>query len=42
MLHQAAGYREKEEIDELIYRTVGRVPESKFIFKGNRGKRCEM
>ena len=33
MLHQAAGYREKEEIDELIYRTVGRVPESEFLFR---------
>ena len=41
MLHQAAGYREKEEIDELIYRTVGRVPESEFLFRRNRGKRYE-
>ena len=31
MLHQAAGYWEKEEIDELIYRTVGRVPELSLI-----------
>ena len=41
MLHQAAGYREKKEIDELIYRTVGRVPESEFLFRGDRGKRYE-
>ena len=41
MLHQAAGYWEKEEIDELIYRTVGRVPESEFLFRGDRGKRYE-
>ena len=41
MLHQAAGYREKEEIDELIYRTVGRIPGSEFLFRGNRGKRYE-
>lgn len=26
-----AGYREEEEIDELIYRTVGRVPGSEFV-----------
>ena len=25
-----AGYREEEEIDELIYRTVGRIPGSEF------------
>ena len=36
-----AGYREEEEIDELIYRTVGRVPESEFLFRGDRGKRYE-
>ena len=36
-----AGYREEEEIDELIYRTVGRVPGSEFLFRGNRGKRYE-
>ena len=36
-----AGYREEEEIDELIYRTVGRVPESECLFKGDRGKRYE-
>ena len=41
MLHQAAGYWEKEEIDELIYRTVGRIPGSEFLFRGNRGKRYE-
>ena len=34
-----AGYREEEEIDELIYRTVGRVPESEFLFRGDRGSR---
>lgn len=33
-----AGYREEEEIDELIYRTVGRVPGSEFLFRGNRGQ----
>ena len=31
-----AGYR-----DELIYRTVGRIPGSEFLFRGNRGKRYE-
>lgn len=36
-----AGYREEEEIDELIYRTVGRVPGSEFLFRGNRGRRYE-
>lgn len=36
-----AGYRGEEEIDELIYRTVGRVPESEFLFKEDRGKRYE-
>ena len=36
-----AGYRGEEEIDELIYRTVGRVPESECLFKGDRGKRYE-
>ena len=36
-----AGYREEEEIDELIYRTVGRIPGSEFLFRGNRGKRSE-
>ena len=33
-----AGYREEEEIDELIHRTVGRVPGSDFLFRGNRGQ----
>ena len=28
-----AGYREEEEIDELIYRTVGRIPGSEFLFR---------
>ena len=36
-----AGSREEEEIDELIYRTVGRIPGSEFLFRGNRGKRYE-
>ena len=29
------------KIDELIYRTVGRIPGSEFLFRGNRGKRYE-
>lgn len=36
-----AGYRGEEEMDELIYRTVGRIPESECLFKGDRGKRYE-
>jgi len=36
-----AGYREEEEIDELIYLKVRPNPRSEFLFRGNRGKRYE-